>query len=111
MQNMYYLGLDVPKRTISYCVKDGSGRIYAEASLPATRFDLARLRVGRVGEVESNEREYVPARCKEWPLFPGDPNPYSSGPATRSPSDVVANPGSITMAWIVFPDCAMINCT
>jgi hypothetical protein len=27
MQIMYYIGLDVHKRTISYCVKDGSGGI------------------------------------------------------------------------------------
>jgi hypothetical protein len=37
---MYYIGLDVHKRKISYCVKDGSGKVYAEGSLPATRFDL-----------------------------------------------------------------------
>jgi transposase len=42
MQNMYYIGLDVHKRTISYCVKDGSGKIYAEGTIPATRFDLDR---------------------------------------------------------------------
>ena len=42
MQSMYYIGLDVHKRTISYCVKDGSGHIHAEGSLPATRFDLDR---------------------------------------------------------------------
>ncbi len=29
MQSMYYIGLDVHKRTISYCVKDGSGTIHA----------------------------------------------------------------------------------
>ena len=40
MQSMYYIGLDVHKKTISYCVKDGSGRIYAEAEIPATRLDL-----------------------------------------------------------------------
>jgi len=39
---MYYIGLDVRKRTISYCVNDGSGHIHAEGSLPATRFDLDR---------------------------------------------------------------------
>jgi hypothetical protein len=27
MQTMYYIGLDVHKRTISYCVKDASGAI------------------------------------------------------------------------------------
>src|SRR6202163_469090 len=42
MQTMYYIGLDVHKRTISYCVKDASGRVYTERSLPATRFDLDR---------------------------------------------------------------------
>src|SRR6266404_4419190 len=39
---MYYIGLDVHKRTISYCVKDGSGTIQAEGTIPATRFDLDR---------------------------------------------------------------------
>jgi len=39
---MYYIGLDVHKRTISYCVKDGSGTIHAEGAIPATRFDLDR---------------------------------------------------------------------
>ena len=42
MQTMYYIGLDVHKRTISYCVKDGSGAIHAEGTIPATRFDLDR---------------------------------------------------------------------
>ena len=42
MQSMYYIGLDVHKRTISYCVKDGSGTIHAEGTIPATRFDLDR---------------------------------------------------------------------
>jgi hypothetical protein len=32
MQTMYYIGLDVHKRTISYCVKDGSGTIHAEGT-------------------------------------------------------------------------------
>jgi transposase len=40
MQPMYYIGLDVHKRTISYCVKDGSGTIHAEGTIPATRLDL-----------------------------------------------------------------------
>jgi len=40
MQTMYYIGLDVHKRTISYCVKDGSGTIHAEGTIAATRFDL-----------------------------------------------------------------------
>jgi hypothetical protein len=40
MQPMYYIGLDVHKRKISYCVKDGSGQIHAEGSISATGLDL-----------------------------------------------------------------------
>src|SRR6266852_4106570 len=40
METMYYIGLDVHKKTIDYCVKDGSGRIYAAGSIRATRLDL-----------------------------------------------------------------------
>ncbi len=42
MQTMYYIGLDFHKRTISYRVKDGSGAIHAEGTIPATRFVLDR---------------------------------------------------------------------
>jgi transposase len=42
MQTMYYIGLDVHKQTISYCVKDRSGAIHAEGSIPAAHFDLNR---------------------------------------------------------------------
>lgn len=42
MQPMYYIGLDVHKQKISYCVKDGSGKVFAEGWIPATRFDLDR---------------------------------------------------------------------
>jgi transposase len=33
MTTMNYIGLDVHKKTISYCVKDMSGRIQQEARL------------------------------------------------------------------------------
>src|SRR5712692_7349695 len=42
MDSMYYISLDVHKKTISYCVKDGSGQIHAEGAIPTTRFDLNR---------------------------------------------------------------------
>jgi hypothetical protein len=29
-ETMYYIGLDVHKRTISYCVKDAAGRVHME---------------------------------------------------------------------------------
>lgn len=37
---MYYIGLDVHKKTISYCVKDAAGRVHAEGKIGATRRDL-----------------------------------------------------------------------
>jgi transposase len=40
MANMYYIGLDVHKKKISYCVKDGSGRIHSEGFVAATRMEL-----------------------------------------------------------------------
>src|SRR5260370_37670781 len=40
MRDMYYIGLDVHKKTISYCVKDASGEIYGEGKIGATRCDL-----------------------------------------------------------------------
>ena len=37
---MYYMGLDVHKKTISYCVKDAGGRICQEGKVGATRGEL-----------------------------------------------------------------------
>jgi len=42
MQSMYYLGLDVHKKKISYCVKGGSGQIHSQGTIPATRLHLDR---------------------------------------------------------------------
>ena len=39
---MYYIGLDVHKRMISYCVKDVTGKIFCEGKMPATRLDVDR---------------------------------------------------------------------
>src|ERR1700751_5231782 len=43
---MYYIGLDIHKKTISYCVKDQSGQICVEGAIPATRADLDRWMSG-----------------------------------------------------------------
>ena len=37
---MYYIGLDVHKKTISYCVKDASGQVHREGTIGATRHEL-----------------------------------------------------------------------
>src|SRR5260370_25071890 len=42
MKSMYYIGLDVHKKSISYRMKDASGQIHTEGAIPATRFDLDR---------------------------------------------------------------------
>src|SRR5438128_7219708 len=38
--HMYYIGLDVHKKTISYCVKDASGQVHQEGEIGATRSEL-----------------------------------------------------------------------
>lgn len=40
MTTMNYIGLDVHKKTISYCVKDVSGRIQQEGKIRSTRREL-----------------------------------------------------------------------
>jgi transposase len=37
---MYYIGLDVHKKTISYCVKDVSGQVHREGTIGSTRNEL-----------------------------------------------------------------------
>ena len=37
---MYYIGLDVHKRTISYCVKDAAGQLHQEGKIGSTRREL-----------------------------------------------------------------------
>ena len=37
---MYYIGLDVHKKTITYCVKDASGQVKSEGTVNATRTEL-----------------------------------------------------------------------
>jgi hypothetical protein len=40
MTTMNYIGLDVHKKTIGYCVKDASGRIQQEGKIGSTRREL-----------------------------------------------------------------------
>ena len=37
---MYYIGLDVHKKTISYCVKDAAGHVHQEGKIGSTRREL-----------------------------------------------------------------------
>ena len=37
---MYYIGLDVHKKTISFCVKDGAGHVHLEGRIGSTRREL-----------------------------------------------------------------------
>ena len=39
-ETMYYIGLDVHKRTISYCVKDAAGHVHQEGKIRSTRCEL-----------------------------------------------------------------------
>lgn len=37
---MYYIGFDIHKKTISYCVKDAAGHVYQEGKIGSTRHEL-----------------------------------------------------------------------
>jgi transposase len=39
-ETMYYIGLDVHKKTISFCVKDAAGCVYQEGKINSSRRDL-----------------------------------------------------------------------
>ena len=39
-ETMYFIGLDVHKKTISYCVKDAAGHVHQEGKMGSTRQDL-----------------------------------------------------------------------
>jgi transposase len=39
-ETMYFIGLDVHKKTISYCVKDAAGRVQSEGKIGSTRLEL-----------------------------------------------------------------------
>jgi len=39
-KTMYFIGLDVHKKTISYCVKDAAGRVHQEGKIGSTRREL-----------------------------------------------------------------------
>jgi hypothetical protein len=40
MAIMHFIGLDIHKKTISYCVKDPHGRVLRKGMVAATRQDL-----------------------------------------------------------------------
>jgi hypothetical protein len=40
MATMHFIGLDIHKKTISYCMKDPHGRLLRERMVAATRQDL-----------------------------------------------------------------------
>jgi transposase len=39
-ETMYFIGLDVHKKSISYCVKDAAGRVYQEGKIGSSRREL-----------------------------------------------------------------------
>ena len=69
MTSMNFIGLDIHKKTISYCVKDISGKVQSEGKIPATRQGL---------------REWVGTLAK--PLDGGDGSDHVYGLDLRLPS-------------------------
>jgi transposase len=73
MEPMYYIGLDVHKRTISYCVKGGSGAIHSGGSLPG-HDQLLVERVERLMSIPA----VGPVTALTWALEVGDVRRFSS---------------------------------
>jgi len=59
MESMYYIGLDVHKKTISYCVKDASGQVLQEGKIGATRGELSTRTLIQRTTTEAPHGEYV----------------------------------------------------
>jgi transposase len=49
MDTMHYVGLDIHKKMVAYCVKKQDGQVVREGSVPATRKDFTRW----VGEMKT----------------------------------------------------------
>ena len=43
MTSMHFIGLDIHKKTISYCVKDAAGHVYREGKIGSTRRGQVRI--------------------------------------------------------------------
>ena len=52
---MYYIGLDVHKKTISYCIKDAGGQILGEGNVGATRHELDALDEDAASAMDSGD--------------------------------------------------------
>jgi hypothetical protein len=61
--HMYYIGLDIHKKSLSFCVKDAGGQIYQQGKVAATRPHLdvwmqslssTRAQEKNIGEVPGN---------------------------------------------------------
>src|SRR5213595_1189811 len=63
--HMYYIGLDVHKKTISYCVKDASGQVHQEGQ-PSDRCGhaVSRNAASTVDYVSTNRRS-----CGRWWIY------------------------------------------
>jgi len=77
MEPMYYIGLDVHERKISYCVKDSGGKVYSEGSLSATRLDLD-------APISAFNRFFLEPRFWPTPAFPAHRDLAKRGVAARN---------------------------
>ena len=77
MTSMNFIGLDIHKKTISYCVKDAAGEVLAEGTISATRQSLDEwMRTLRKPWTVAMEPSAERHRCAT-----GDPDQ----PSARSP--------------------------
>ncbi|WP_216841090.1 hypothetical protein [Acidobacterium sp. S8] len=74
MTSMNFIGLDIHKKTISYCVKDISAKVQSEGKIPATRQGL---------------REWVGTLAKPWTVaMEATMFNLPPGPETRDAAEI-----------------------
>jgi hypothetical protein len=52
---MYYIGLDVYRKTISYCIKDAIGQVHQEGKIGATRHETGQLDGNSSATIDSGQ--------------------------------------------------------
>jgi len=90
MIGYHYIGFDIHKRSIQYCVKEAGGRIVEEGRLRASRAELAEW-AGRRGAPWRGAMEATMFSGWVWDVL----RPYAERLQVAHPDCVVMHPGPI----------------
>ena len=116
---MYYIGLDVHKKTISYCVKDASGQVRQEGKIGATRCELDGW-MKTLPQPWSVAMEGLLGKLQAWLRTLCAPEKRSYGdccrlpnqlPAVRSEAMWCTSARRSQFVWKAFPEYQLARCS